>query len=380
MKLRQKISFLFVIIPLFAGIMTSCIKSEEPNAEADILTCTVTPEGILRRDPTINNSDILLMVKRDVDLTKMALNFTLTEGATIDPPSGTIRDFTQAQKYTVTSEDKKWNKTYIIQVTTADINTVYHFEDSLKVREDQSYYIIIEKDKIGNVNIQWASGNPGFSLTGAARSPEDYPTVHEPEGYKGKGIKLTTRSTGSFGKDIGLPIAAGNLFLGSFNAKEALSEPLNATLFGLPFDKIPTRLTGYYKYKRGKDFLVLNPETKEQTIDPNRKDICDIYGVFYETDDKFKSLDGSNSLNHPNIVAIARIKDAKETTSWTSFDMEFEYSYKPVNYKKVQEGKYNLAIVFTSSIEGHLFNGAIESTLYVDEVELKYIDIPSSSN
>ncbi len=380
MKLRQKISFLFVIIPLFAGIMTSCIKSEEPNAEADILTCTVTPEGILRRDPTINNSDILLMVKRDVDLTNMALNFTLTEGATIDPPSGTVRDFTQAQKYTVTSEDKKWKKTYIVQVTTSDINTVYHFEDSIKVREDQSYYILIEKDNLGNVNIQWASGNAGFSLTGAAKNADQYPTVHDPQGYKGKGVKLTTRSTGSFGKDIGLPIAAGNLFLGSFNAREALSDPLSATHFGLPFDKIPLRLTGYYKYKRGNDFLVLNPETKEQTVDPNRKDICDIYAVFYETDDKLKTLDGSNSLDHPNIVAIARIKDAKETNSWTSFALEFEYNYKALDSQKVQDGKYNLAIVFTSSIEGHLFNGAIDSTLQIDEVELKYIDLPSETN
>ena len=102
--------------------------------------------------------------------------------------------------------------------------------------------------------------------------------------------------------------------------------------------------------------------------------------MFYETDDKLKTLDGSNSLDHPNIVAIARIKDAKETNSWTSFALEFEYNYKALDSQKVQDGKYNLAIVFTSSIEGHLFNGAIDSTLQIDEVELKYIDLPSETN
>lgn len=378
MKLKQKIFLPFAVLFAFTGIITSCIKSEEPNAEADILTCTVTPEGILKRDPTIGNSDILLMIKRDTDLSKISLDFTLTEGATIDPPSGKIQSFLYPQKYTVTSEDKKWQKTYTVRAIT-DINTIYHFEDTIKTQENQNYYTIIEKDVAGNVNILWASGNAGFSLTGTTTNPKEYPTVHDPSGYKGNGVKLTTRSTGTFGSDIGLPLAAGNLFLGSFNAVEALKNPLSATLFGLPFDKLPTRLTGYYKYKRGNDFLVLNKETNKQDKDPTRKDICDIYGVFYETDKDFKYLDGSNSLNHPNIVAIARIKDAKETNSWTAFDLEFEYDenrYKPIDYNKVKNGDYNIALVFTSSYEGHLFNGAIGSTLHIDEVVLEYEELP----
>ena len=373
MKLKQKILLPFAAIITFTGIITSCIKSEEPNTEADILTCTVNPEGILKREPTISNSDILLMIKRDTDISSISLDFNLTEGATIDPPSGTKRDFSQPQQYTVTSEDEKWHKTYTIRAITADINTVYHFKDTILNQKGQKYHILVEKDALGNINIQWASGNAGFSLTGTAKNPEEFPTVHTSSGYKGNGVKMTTRSTGQFGKDIGLPIAAGNLFLGSFNAVEALKNPLSATLFGLPFDKLPTRLTGYYKYERGKDFLVLDPKTGEQTIDSNKKDICDIYGVFYETDKDFKSLDGSNSLDHPNIVALARIKDAKETNTWTAFDLGFDY-IKEINHQKVKDGEYNLAIVFTSSIEGHLFNGAIGSTLYIDEVELKYID------
>ena len=40
---------------LFLSIMgMSCIQDEAPNAEADILTCTV-PADILRRDPIITN-------------------------------------------------------------------------------------------------------------------------------------------------------------------------------------------------------------------------------------------------------------------------------------------------------------------------------------
>ena len=55
---------------LFLSIMgMSCIQDEAPNAEADILTCTV-PADILRRDPSITNDKITFMVKSNTDLLK----------------------------------------------------------------------------------------------------------------------------------------------------------------------------------------------------------------------------------------------------------------------------------------------------------------------
>ena len=45
---------------------------------------------------------------------------------------------------------------------------------------------------------------------------------------------------------------------------------------------------------------------------------------------------------------------------------------KYIDKEKLLEGKYNVAIVFTSSLEGDHFNGAIGSTLLIDEVELIY--------
>lgn len=38
-----------------------------------------------------------------------------------------------------------------------------------------------------------------------------------------------------FGGLVGMPIAAGNLFIGSFDVNNAMSNPLQATKFGLPF-------------------------------------------------------------------------------------------------------------------------------------------------
>ena len=52
-------------------------------------------------------------------------------------------------------------------------------------------------------------------------------------------------------------------------------------------------------------------------------------------------------------VSVARIKDAKETDEWIKFDLPFEYrTGKSVDMEKLKAGKYNLAIVFSSSIRG----------------------------
>ena len=79
MKLKQKLFFLFTMTLVFTGVITSCIKTEEPNAEADILSCSVKPDDILIREPEINNSDVLLIVKKGTDLSSITLEFTLTE-------------------------------------------------------------------------------------------------------------------------------------------------------------------------------------------------------------------------------------------------------------------------------------------------------------
>ena len=63
-----------------------------------------------------------------------------------------------------------------------------------------------------------------------------------PEGKEGKCVKLETRLTGSLGALVKMPIAAGNLFIGEFDMTNALSKPLEATRFGIPFCYKPAQL------------------------------------------------------------------------------------------------------------------------------------------
>ena len=70
---------------------------------------------------------------------------------------------------------------------------------------------------------------------------------------------------------------------------------------------------------------------------------------------------------------LAQIKadEALETDQWTEFSLPFErQNNKSIDEQKLQNGKYKLGIIFSSSVEGDHFKGAVGSTLYIDEVEL----------
>jgi hypothetical protein len=353
-----------LLLPACLLLLASCIRDEAPNAEADIIECIVD-RNVLKREPIIQNDKITLLVKGSTDLAEQAPDFVLTQGATIEPAGRTVRDFTMPQTYVVTSEDRRWKKTYSVSFIKDELSTIYHFEDTIREANNR-YYIFAEKNN-GAVTMEWASGNGGFALTGSGRSPDDYPTTQSADGYAGKCARLVTRSTGTLGAMVGMPIAAGNLFIGTFDVSSALKEPLRATRFGLPFYSTPTSFSGYYQYKSGEAYY------EGKNVVEGVRDACQFYAVLYETDDEVSVLDGTNILTHPNVISAAVFESRAETDGWIRFDVPFTYrDGKSIDADKLKEGKYNLAVVFTSSIEGGLFRGAPGSTLLVDEVEIAF--------
>ena len=78
----------------------------------------------------------------------------------------------------------------------------------------------------GSLKSDWASGNGGFILSMSSAKPEEYPTIPLMEGFDGKAVQLTTRSTGAFGIITNKRLAAGNLFLGTFVVDSALQSPM----------------------------------------------------------------------------------------------------------------------------------------------------------
>ena len=370
---------------VIAGIMlclavTSCIQNEALNVEAAIDGCSGSDIQQCLIDP--NEFTVQLYASRAADPSKININFNLPAGASIVP----VQRFTEdgintynfkdenPRLFKVTSEDGAFSATYTIRLWQTEMPFTYDFET---LSSDNPYHKFTEDNPSSGTiirRLELASGNPGFELTKMAKAPDGYPTVQVNGGVDGgKCVKLETKDTGSFGSMVKMYIAAGNLFIGSFEVGQALSgNAMKATHFGFPFFYYPLRLEGWYKYKAGPTF-----SSKGKPVE-GRKDECDIYGVLYETDDNVQFLDGSTSLNSPNIEALARnIKELPETDIWKQFNFKFEpQNGKSIDPDKLGKGIYKLAIVFSSSVDGAKFEGAVGSTLYIDKVTIAHTSNP----
>lgn len=358
-------------------IVSSCIQDEALNSEAAIDACTGADVQLAHINA--DSKEINIYVHKGADLSRQQLLFTVPDGATLTVnehyPNDVLNNYdfsneTHSRTFTVTSEDGQWHATYTVKIIPTEVPTLFHFEELLP--SNNTGYDIFFEFEPGTATtdshvLQWSSGNPGYKLTSMANTRTEYPTQQVTDGYRGKGLKLTTCDTGSFGAMVKMYIAAGNLFIGSFDLANALKDPLRATKFGIQYYKKPKALKGFYKYKAGKVY------TDQGIVQSDKKDNFDIYAILYEAADNSFMLDGGNSLTSDKLVSIARIdaKDAKETDTWTEFYLPFEsVNNKNINDSQLQNGKYKLSIVLSSSVDGAYFKGAVGSTLYIDELEI----------
>lgn len=326
-------------------------------------------------DIASNESEIVFIVRSLLSLPKaVPVTFQLTPGATISPENGSAQDFTAGPvTYTVTSEDGAWQRQYAVSFREATLPmsqlSFEHFEAVVSQYDaNTSYHEFYEEGTGGERRNIWANGNPGVAIVNSGWAPEQFPTYATPDGYSGYGVCLNTQYAGALGALFGKPIAAGNLFLGRFIIENVLLDALKATDFGIPTDRVPLRVKGWYKYTPGPEF-----KDKEQHIVEGRIDEASIYGVFYRNTDEEGNavkLDGTNVLTSPYIVRRSQVASLPATDSWTQFEMFFEG--EKAEAEILEALGYSFTIVFSSSKDGDRFEGAIGSTLFVDEVEVIY--------
>ena len=370
---------------LLTGVMcaalTSCMKDEPLNAECDI-------EQVILHTPNVDevffsptdsvkhllytDDAVTFNVRRNAPVEGITLEFKITEGATIERlTEGTGFEADVPVHYRVTSQDGQWHRDYAIIVSPEPVHVVssviaYDFENFELEPKQGKYYIWHNERLDGTFGNDWATGNPGFKLSMPSAAPENYPTSPI-DGMDGKALKLVTRDTGPFGAMAKMRLAAGNFFLGEFDVSQALSNAMTATRFGIPFNLKPVRFTGYYQYQPGPKF-----QDKAGKEVPGRVDEGSVYAVFYRNHDAEGNpvrLMGDNVLTSPLIVGIAKVKQLPATNEWTPFDVEFEYD-SDIDMQLLANKGYNLAVVFSSSADGAIFEGAIGSCLLIDKVRL----------
>lgn len=369
------------------GSLTSCFKDEPLNAECDIEQAYVQiddpTEIFYQASDTLvnvqsNETSIVFEITDKAEITTMAPVFRLTEGATIEPANGSEQDFSDGREvaYTVTSQDGAWRRTYHVSFRVLPTPAEYSFENMRLVdgAAGGQYYEWSDLTEEGNWIGDWATGNSGFNLSaqleGGTTPPEYYPSSPVDGGVSGKAVKLETKDTGGFGTLFGMGIAAGNLFIGKFDAQKALTVTegaMQATSFGRSFDHEPVSLTGWYKYKSGGECI----DGRHNPI-KGKYDRGDIYAVLYRNHDAAGdafTLHGDDVKTSPQIVAIAQVPEINDTEEWTEFRVDFDYR-EPIDRELLERRGYNIAVVCTSSIEGATFKGALGSTLHVDEIKV----------
>lgn len=365
---------------IFALLLTACIKDEPKNMECDVIEAWVEGDGLTQyfiRETDMHISDVpsgenkLTFTVRDRNaLPAMPVHFSLTPGATVSPANGSSQDFSKGPvAYTITSEDGQWHRTYTVDFREAILpSSRYDFED-FELSHNDHYYQWYYKSDNGDVEHIWASGNEGYMIACPNTPAMNYPTVPDENGVDGYCIRLTTSSTGSWGKTFKKPIAAGNFYLGAFDSQYALTNTLKTTLMGIPYTREPVKVTGYYKFSPGEVFTDKDSNPVEGRIDEPS-----IYSVLYLNHDEQGNeimLHGDDVLSSPYIVRKAQVASLPPTGEWQRFEMTFEGSV-PIDAVLLASRGYNLAMVFSSSKTGDTFEGAVGSTLHVDKVEITF--------
>lgn len=366
----MKIKAIFFIL-LTSTLFIRCIQDEPLNQEADILEITL-PGGIATSEPQERRgandiTNISITVKPLTDITHIAPQIIVTEGATITPDPATPQDFTTPVTYTVTAQDKTHRRVYSIALVN-NILLNYNFE-IWETNSFSHYQMPAESDEEGNLQHPWSSSNVGVALYIQYPTPGEYPVHATTTAIEGEyaAEMVTQKGPGNILEQQYIPIIAGSLFTGNMRILNALKDPLTATRFGNPFNHKPQTFNGYYKYTPGTGDYI-GPDGQPRA---GVKDSCGVYSVFYKADGDF-TLDGNNVLTHPNIVAIAMMTPEMRASSPGN---DFVYFSIPFVYKEgvtvdLKKNTYKLAIILASSYYGDHYEGTVGSRLIVDNVQI----------
>lgn len=348
----RKLLYLAGIVSLL--LLPGCIKELPANMEVDLIEVTILNNPNLHI--SYSNSAVEIYAQGAVvDPTNLVIDIKISQGATIAPDPAQIKDYSTIRKYTITSEDGKWSKDYFISLITSRVPLVFDFEHWVQP-DNTRYKIPYEIDQDNRSQNIWASGNAAFAFVAGDKDYTAYPT-QPVENFVKKGktaVLLKTQYVGIGGRML----ASGSLYIGQFDASKF--DPLECTKFGMPFMEKPLRVKGWYKYRSA-------GKTAITSVD----DQCNIQAVLYKTDAQTKFLNGYTIKNSPLVVGRAQLEDCTSTPGeeYIPFDIEFVYT-QDVDYKLLNDGGYNLIVMFVSSREGSSFDGTVGSELYVDDVEI----------
>lgn len=290
------------------------------------------------------------------DLTALVPTIEVSQGATVTPASGSAIDLSNGKSvtFTVVAENGTEN-TYTVSAS----GSIYFYD--FETWEAGTMY-----DDILNP-AGWATCNDAVALIknmgpmlGHPEYNGEYPVRPTENGMTGKGAIIESVYTVK-GDLMGQTIPAvtsGTIFLGTFNAFAAMTDPMATTEFGILFEDKPLTVTGWLKYTPGEDFY----DENGNIID--KQDLGTVNAVLYEVSSEDETLNGENIYTSEAICATGSFETAgaADFTEF-SFDLNYVKDYDPSK-------TYKLAVIFAASKEGNAYRAASGSIMIVDNVSI----------
>lgn len=356
-----------------------------------------------------------------IKTSKGSTAFIVIDGEEVPFENGRLVNFTneRVQKFVIRCESGEWSKTYEVSMEHQPAYTVLtemlitfngNYTIQGKTSTNPGYYVWTETDPVITKNLfragdpVWKNGNPGFILSRGSAQPDEYPTIPVFNGGMDGSdcVELHTRSTGSFGQMVHIPLAAGSMFNGLFDSSKALNDARKATRMGVPCPHKPIRIEADLRYEPGPKFQDSNENEITGVVDEP-----DLYCIIYRNADENGNavvLDGDDVLTNKHIKGVARLKHNYNMV-WNEEEQrhipepvltnspihgitnEWQHVSIPVNYDFFQTGHenvidpillrnrgYSIVIGSTSSWRGGYFEGALDSKLYMDNVKVVFED------
>lgn len=324
---------------------------------------TVAANAAVLSQPVIDeaNATITFKAEEDGDVSALVPTIEVSAGATVTPASGSAVSFASGSAtFTVVAEDGT-SKTYTVSCNMGSL-IQYDFETWATPEGAMSPEVVNPEG--------WATCNDAVALIknlgslGGITYTGEYPVRQTTDAHSGSTAAMLesvdTQGGNIFGQTIP-KVTAGSMFLGTFNAFAAMTDPMATTEFGILYDKKPVKVSGYYKYTPGAEFYNAAGE-----LQADQKDACAISAVLYEVESEDETLNGSTIYTSDKIVAMASFSSGETVAEYTPFELNLEY-VKDYDASKT----YKFAVIFSASADGAAYNAAVGSTLYIDDVTIE---------
>jgi hypothetical protein len=310
---------------------------------------------------TINiaTKTIQITVNSEADITKLTIDsLALSTFATISPVKETIRDFTTPQTYIVTAENGD-QAAYLVTITQEDANPQLDNStfDAWYQPSGKSY-----KQPGTNDNTIWATANDGTTTTSSA-NVTTYPYLNTGTDYV---AQIITKDLGSVSGIVGQRMGSGTLFTGKFVLNVA--NPPASAQFGIPFTAKPKSFSAEIKYTAGTPYQ----DGKGNVLD--KTDQADIYVILENREDLNAIKRIATGWYRTGTTTGVNLQNINVALTYGTLNATFPDYQKPGNgiYGNSNDKPTHIIVVFASSADGILYEGGVNSTLFVNNFELKY--------